>query len=325
MREAADGDEGPPPAVDAAIRAAARRAVSAGPQALAGTLQDGAASTGSKARAGRPWWQAARVPMAAAAMLVMTVSVTLLVDREQQALEQAANAPAAAPATATATAPAGRETSSVPEPARQAPADGPRARAEVPDRESASGRVVPRTAAPAAATTAEPAVAQSAAPVLPAAPVPSVATATPATSAARIDAAPAPAPAPAAPAMPSRIPADVGGSSVAREQAAANAAAPAPAPAPAPAAVAPGAPAARQVAPRAAAPAPMADAASGRAAASTPASPASPAPPATPERWIEQIMEMRRSGRLQEAAESLAAFRKAWPGHPLPPELSALP
>jgi hypothetical protein len=69
----------------------------------------------------------------------------------------------------------------------------------------------------------------------------------------------------------------------------------------------------------------MADAASGRAAASTPPPPASPAPPATPERWIEQIMEMRRTGRLLEAEESLAAFRKAWPGYPLPPELSALP
>jgi hypothetical protein len=37
------------------------------------------------------------------------------------------------------------------------------------------------------------------------------------------------------------------------------------------------------------------------------------------------VLELRRSGREREAAEALAAFRKAWPDHPLPPELATLP
>jgi hypothetical protein len=44
-----------------------------------------------------------------------------------------------------------------------------------------------------------------------------------------------------------------------------------------------------------------------------------------PDRWLQQILELRRSGRTQEATEALAAFRKAWPEHPLPPELFAAP
>jgi len=44
-----------------------------------------------------------------------------------------------------------------------------------------------------------------------------------------------------------------------------------------------------------------------------------------PDRWLQQILELRRSGRVLEAAEALVAFRKAWPDHPLPPELSPSP
>ena len=77
---AAAGADAPPQQVDAAIRAAARRAVAAGPQALP------AAGAGSRAR---PWWQRARVPLAAAATVVLTVSVTQLVDREQRERDSA--------------------------------------------------------------------------------------------------------------------------------------------------------------------------------------------------------------------------------------------
>jgi hypothetical protein len=79
------------------------------------------------------------------------------------------------------------------------------------------------------------------------------------------------------------------------------------------------APAARMAAPRPAAPAPIAAEAIGSAR------PAAAPPPMAPDRWLEQILELRRAGRLSEAGEALAAFRKAWPGHPLPPELSAGP
>ncbi|MBY0440314.1 MAG: hypothetical protein K2W80_19185, partial [Burkholderiales bacterium] len=86
-----------------------------------------------------------------------------------------------------------------------------------------------------------------------------------------------------------------------------------PAPVPASADAVPPAPAPQPASP---APAAVAVPAQSRAAVQ---------PPMPPDRWLEQILDMRRAGRMQEAAESLAAFRKAWPGHPLPPALSAEP
>jgi hypothetical protein len=61
-----------------------------------------------------------------------------------------------------------------------------------------------------------------------------------------------------------------------------------------------------------------------QAAASGTATPAEAAS-LPPDRWLQRILELRSSGRTQEAAEALAAFRKAWPGHPLPPELAGTP
>jgi len=42
---------------------------------------------------------------------------------------------------------------------------------------------------------------------------------------------------------------------------------------------------------------------------------------ADPEAWIERLLKLRQEGRDDELRVELAAFRKAWPDHPLPPEL----
>jgi hypothetical protein len=40
-----------------------------------------------------------------------------------------------------------------------------------------------------------------------------------------------------------------------------------------------------------------------------------------PEQWLRDIEELYRQGRLAEAQEELAAFRKRFPDHELPPSL----
>jgi hypothetical protein len=113
--------------------------------------------------------------------------------------------------------------------------------------------------------------------------------------------APAPAPAaagapPAAAAEAARRDAAMAG---AKEQAAERAPA-APAPAAAPAADAPAADAA---APRALGAAKLAE-------------------PATPEAWLERIAELKKQGREREAEESLAEFKKRYPGYKIPEALT---
>jgi hypothetical protein len=44
-----------------------------------------------------------------------------------------------------------------------------------------------------------------------------------------------------------------------------------------------------------------------------------------PKAWVERILELRRQGRVEEAAKSLKAFRERYPAYPLPPELKSLP
>jgi hypothetical protein len=41
-----------------------------------------------------------------------------------------------------------------------------------------------------------------------------------------------------------------------------------------------------------------------------------------PAAWIERILDLRREGKLKEAADSLEAFRHRYPDYPLPQELS---
>jgi len=271
LREAVDA-EGPAGEVDEAIRAAARRAVAAGPQSLPG---DDIARAGGSRRA-RPWWHAARLPFAAAAMLMVTVSVVLLVEREQHTLES------------TTDSPQGSASGSVPASSMLPPgaAAGPGGVATAPGQD-------------ARGLAAEPAVSQTrgarpANPPAPArtAPAQSVESMAPAPSSSP---APAPAPSRAAGVARERPAADEESQSMRRSVAPmAPRAPPPPAPAPATAMASDGA-------------APV-------ASASLP-----------PDRWLQQILELRRSGRTQEATEALAAFRKAWPDHPLPPELSAAP
>jgi len=40
-----------------------------------------------------------------------------------------------------------------------------------------------------------------------------------------------------------------------------------------------------------------------------------------PEAWIERMRQLQQAGRLDELSAELAAFRKSYPEHPLPPEL----
>jgi len=45
------------------------------------------------------------------------------------------------------------------------------------------------------------------------------------------------------------------------------------------------------------------------------------APVIEPKAWIEEMLRLQQAGRLQELRAEVEAFRKAWPDHPLPPEL----
>jgi len=40
-----------------------------------------------------------------------------------------------------------------------------------------------------------------------------------------------------------------------------------------------------------------------------------------PDAWIDRMLQLQQAGRLDELTAELAAFRKAYPEHPLPPEL----
>ena len=40
-----------------------------------------------------------------------------------------------------------------------------------------------------------------------------------------------------------------------------------------------------------------------------------------PEKWLEQIEELRKQGKLEEAKTSLAEFKKRYPEYPLPASL----
>lgn len=117
----AAGDDQPPAALDAAIQAAARRAVATRPQAL----EQGAGGSESPlpvARTKRNWY----VPVSLAAVLVLSVSLVTLVHEEKgdDLAQPAPAAPASAP-TATAPAPASAPAIETPAPAERAVAQTP--------------------------------------------------------------------------------------------------------------------------------------------------------------------------------------------------------
>jgi hypothetical protein len=275
LREAVDA-EGPAGEVDEAIRAAARRAVVAGPQSLPG--DDIARAGGS--RGARRWWPAARLPLAAAAMLMVTVSVALLVEREQHTLESTTDR---LQGSASGSVPG----SSVLPPGAAARPEGVATTPVEDGRGLAAGRAASQTPDASPASPASPASRLAPARTAPAQSVESMAPA-PSSS-------PEPAPSRAAGVARERPAADEESQSM-RRSVAPMAARPPPPPRPAPATVM------------------ASDGAAPVASASLP-----------PDRWLQQILELRRSGRAQEATEALTAFRKAWPDHPLPPELSAAP
>lgn len=97
---------GPPPALDAAIRAAARGALAERPAA---------------ALRPQPWWQRWRLPVGVFATLVLTISLTLMVERERAGDLEPAPAAAPAPAPVAERAEPVRPAASEAQPERVAP------------------------------------------------------------------------------------------------------------------------------------------------------------------------------------------------------------
>ena len=309
---------GPPAALDARILTAAREAV---------------AAPRRPARAPLPWWRRLMVPASVAAVLVVSATLTLMVHDEQQKLE--APAPAAAPRAAPESAPP----PSAP-PGISAPTQAP-----VQSRESAAEQLpeaIPAERnAPAASTLSK----EAPAAIAPETKAKAAKRAEEsATDMRRIEAAPAteavPRPAPsvfpvAAPSAPPPAPPVNAASGAGATPGAAVGGA-----------VAPASPRSeresrvRQM--REAAPLPQA--APVAPAAATPPSQGVAAEPTTPsqdalerparpemrkgrdvarspEAWLEEIRQLRRSGREAEWREALERFRVRYPDYPLPEDL----
>lgn len=264
-REVAAGE--PPAHLDAAILAAAQReAARAAP------------------RRDRPWWRRWTIPVSVAALVVLSVSLSLLVSREQDRVE--IPAPAAAPAVPqsppapgterepSAAPPREAQKSAVPEPpaaraGKRAPAPVPEQRPESPanvmERKEEARRSDVFVPEPKAAAKAADGGAAPAAPLPPAA-----------------------------------------GEAEAAAGAAADAAKP-------------GAGAEPRTAPQGSG---ILSAPAGAGSGRSRGAPLGEAlQPPSPEAWIEEIRTLRRQGREREAAERLDEFRRAYPGYALPEDL----
>lgn len=301
----------PPPELDERIRAAARRAVGAGPQSLDGRIE------AERPRSFVVRW---RVPLSLAATVVLVITLALMVQEEERRSQYDGPAPVA-PAPAAVEPPA-------PPPANEA--DIPR-EATPPTRSKPADRA---RAAPAQRKMSEPA-ASTAAPIAPSpverqerasesAPqglgVPSGAASTPA---------PAPVPAPAIPggamrSVPQAAPSPEVSQPLGSGGAPGAVSAPPPVSAPAPA-IHDGA---MQIAPRAAPspdlPQPLSrerELSERPARAVREGAPAA-MPSRSPEEWVEAIRRLTAEGRTAEAAAELAEFRRRYPDYPLPPDLA---
>lgn len=324
--QAEAGNLTPPAALDAQILVAARRAAGAPP--------------GRTARARLPWWRRLSVPVAVAAVLLLSATLTLMVHDEQRMRE--APPPLAAPAGAPESPAAGGR---VPVPVQKpAPADSAAPPRDLPVRSAPSTQVPTRPAPETRVTPARERTGDSAAKLNRQIPAPSNESDA-AAHMPRREAVSRPAPA--------AFPAESDALSSAKSQA--------------PSAVAAPAAAAKEAA---GVPAPPADAAAG--SAPPPASPASSAPaasPGSPERrarvvreagpqsapapehampaqdapkpepkpklraqpepgaqrspaaWLAEIRELRRAGREAEWREALERFRARYPDYPVPDEL----
>jgi hypothetical protein len=281
--------EEPSPATDAAVRAAARRAVHAGPRARHG-----------------PFSARWRVPLSVAALLVVSGTLTLLVaERREHVPEAALDAPSARPPAAPAappTAPAPRaeeqKSAEALAPDTAPGAGAPRARQlpvspQAADESRKALRDAPEkrgTVAPHAAREVPP-LESAPAPATPAAPAREYAdTRAPAATQSRSDEgaigeqdAAGAKKDPVPQALPQRE----------REQARAKADA-------------------------------ATEAVQGKREGfeSGNALPPAVEPPLEPKPWLERILALRREGRLPEADRSLREFRRRYPDYPLPPELA---
>jgi len=316
----------PPAAMDDAIRAAARKAVHAGPRPA------GASPFGGR-------W---RVPLSVAAVLVVSATVTLLVAERDKRGPRSFHDQAAPPQAASAPEPFGAEPApaepelpvqaaeqqvppvpSLPTPERQREPAGT-AQPQLAERKGLG------SAAPAESAGAEPSQAPARAQRAegPAQPAPLTSTAP---AAARHDEAEAVAGAPAA-APPAPRAADTlrdaapgaadepadglakreARSAIRAKESVMEEARPQPPQAQEPA---------RKAAPLRAEPRGL-PAAPG-AAASPDGDTAADTENLEPKAWLERILELRRQGKLEEAAKSLRAFRERYPDYPLPQELNA--
>ncbi len=352
---AAAGDAAPPPALDDAIRAAARRAVQARPQLV-----------------GQGWIGRWRTPLSAAAVMVLAVSVVFVAIEEQPEVappalrDTAVSRPAPSAEAAREVVPTNPPRAPVAEKMTAAPAvplAAPREQAadRAPTAVAAAGSVLSRanpsveearglqaevqarekSVAPAIATRSDvppmpaPAAAAPAPafapPAAPAAPVATPVAPAPLPMAGRVPAvAAAPAASPAASPAPAlsanlaeafarqepRAVADASGAMAKRAEKSEIAVHGAVASRAREAAVAAPAPAAVGAAAPAAAPAVAPSVAMQKSLAESKES---------AEAWIKRMQQLLKDGKLKETREELARFRKTYPQAVLPPELARLP
>ncbi len=292
--------EEPPAALDDAMRAAARRAVHAGPRAGHGPF-------------GGRW----RVPLSIAAVLVVSATLTLLVAERREHVPNAGldAAPAAPPAAApSAAAPPAEDRelaeSHALEKDTQGNAASLRKRSAQPVQSLGESRTEPYNApAEASGTIAQEAVPETQAPQ--SAPAP------PAAGLQRSRPAATPSPSSAEPAAPaaeaSSADAQVGKRDVDEGKKG-----------PQPEAF----PGREQARADTRAKSRMETSAGELEKHESPGagSAAQPAgePARDPKTWLERILALRREGKLQEAERSLQEFRRRYPDYPLPPELARL-
>jgi hypothetical protein len=303
--------EEPPAALDDAMRAAARRAVHAGPRVGRGPF-------------GGRW----RVPLSIAAVLVVSATLTLLVAERREHVPNAGldAAPAAPPAAAPSAAAPPAEDRKLAEPhalekdtaLSQGNAASPRKRSAAQPAQSLGESRTELYDAPAEASGT---IAQEAPPAEASGTVTQeAASETPAPPAAGLQARPAaatPSPSSAEPAVPaaeaSSADAQAGKRDVdevkkgpqpeafpGREQARADTRAKS-----------------------------RMETGAGELEKHEPPGAGSPAqragePARDPKTWLERILALRREGKLQEAERSLQEFRRRYPDYPLPPELARL-
>jgi len=289
----------PPAAIDERIRAAARRAVAAGPQPL---------EARARAEVQRSWIARWRVPMSIAATVVVAVTLSYMVEREDARLARVDVLPSSAPPQAVAVAPA--EAAKSPVPAAAPTADLAQAERAAKVESARADAAVAESARPLQQSTADQPrpTTSPAAKALDRTDGPT-ANGMLAKEAERRQAASDATP-PASPPPQTRV-------APAETQAAPAAAASAPLPAPAPMAR----------------PAPARDLAEpagrDRAFADRPgrmergaASISAEQKVRTPEEWLEELRRLKASGRTDEFVKELAEFRKRFPDYKLPTDLS---